>query len=207
MSPKTNEKLISRAIEILNSGGIVVFPTDTAFGVGCRIDKEKAIERLFRIRNRPLNQAVPVLVDSIEMAKDYLLPLPKEVEDTMKKYWPGALTIVYPCQTKKVPSLVRGDGKTLGVRMPDHKIPLQLISATGGSAFGGKVVGVPILGPSANFHGAPTPYKFKDLNQDFLKLVDLVIPGECKIGLASTVVDCSQKPWKIIRQGTVRLKL
>jgi len=196
MFQKTNEKLISRAIEVLNAGGILIFPTDTAFGVGCRTDKEKAIERLFKIRNRPFNQAVPVLVDSIEMAKEYLLPLPKEVEDLMKKYWPGALTIVFPCKTSKVPSLVRGGGRTLGVRMPDHPVPLQLI----------KVLGVPILGTSANFHDAPTPYKFKDLNQDFLKLVDLVIPGECKIGLASTVIDCSEKAWKIIRQGTIKLK-
>jgi len=197
MFQKSNEKLISQAIEILSAGGIVVFPTDTAFGIGCRIDKEKAIERLFEIRNRPTSQAVPVLVDSIGMAKEYLLPLPKEVEDLMKKCWPGALTIVFPCKASKVPSLVRGGGRTLGVRMPDHPVPLQLI----------KVLGVPILGTSANFHDAPTPYKFKDLNQDFLKLVDLVILGECKIGLASTVIDCSEKAWKIIRQGTIKLKI
>ena len=197
MSRKTNEKLISRAIEILNAGGIVVFPTDTAFGVGCRINNKKAIGRLFEIRNRPTSQAVPVLVDSIEMAKDYLLPLPEEIVGLMKKYWPGALTIVFPCKTSKVPSMIRGGGKTLGVRIPDHPIPLQLI----------KVLGVPMLGTSANFHDAPTPYKFKDLNKEFLKLVDLVIPGKCKIGLASTVIDCSEKAWKIIRQGTIKLRI
>lgn len=197
MSQKTSEKLISCAIEMLNAGGIVVFPTDTAFGVGCRIDNKRAIERLFKIRKRPPTQAVPVLVDSIKMAKDCLLPFPKNIENLMKNYWPGALTIVFPCKTSKVPSRVRGGGKRLGVRMPDHKIPLQLIRA----------VGVPIVGTSANFHGMSTPYKFKDLNKEFLKLVDLVIPGECKIGLASTVVDCSEKPWKIIRQGTVRIKI
>lgn len=196
MSQKISEKLLSQAIEILNAGGIIVFPTDTAFGVGCRIDREKAIERLFRIKKRPLNQPVPVLIDSIKMAKEYLSPLPNEVERLMKKHWPGGLTIVYLCQTKKVPPLVRGGGKTLGVRMPDHQLSLQLI----------KAVDVPILGPSANFHNDATPYKFEDLDKDFLKLVDFVIPGECKIGLVSTVIDCSEKAWKIIRQGAVEIE-
>lgn len=195
MSWEINGKFLFQAVEILNAGGILIFPTDTAFGIGCRMDKKKAIERIFKIRKRPKNQAVPVLVSSIEMAKKYLLPLPKEVEDLMKKYWPGALTIVYPCQIKKVPFLVRGRGKTLGVRMPNHQVPLQLI----------KLVKVPILGPSANFHDQPTPYKFEDLDKNLLKLVDLVIPGQCQVGLVSTVIDCSQKPWKIIRKGAIKI--
>ena len=193
MFQKTNEKLISQAVEILNQGGIVVFPTDTVFGVGCRLDKPKAIQRLFKARNRPKNQATPVLVDSILMVQNYLLPLKPKVESLMKKYWPGALTIICPCQIKRVTSLVRGGGRTLGVRIPNHQVPLQLI----------KLTGVPLLGPSANFHGGLTPYQSKELDQDFLKLVDLVIPGECQTGLASTVVDCSKEPWQIIRQGTI----
>ena len=112
-----------------------------------------------------------------------------------RQYWPGALTIVFPCQTDKVLGLVRGGGQTLGTRMPNHGIPLQLI----------KPLEVPILGPSANFHHAPTPYKFEDLDKEFLKLVDLVIPGECEVGLVSTVLDCSEEPWKILRQGAIRL--
>lgn len=92
-----------------------------------------------------------------------------------------------------VPSLVRGGGRTLGVRIPNHEIPLSIINS----------IGVPILGPSANFHGKPTPYKYKDLDPEFLKMVDYVIPGECPVGMASTVIDCSIKPWKIIRQGKI----
>lgn len=188
---------LEKAIEILQRGGIIIFPTDTAYGIGCRIDDERAVERLFRIRKRPQNQAVPILVSSIEMAQKYLQPLSKEVKELMKKYWPGGLTIVYPCQTNKIPSLVRGDGETLGVRAPDHEVPLSLI----------RTLNVPIVGTSANFHGDRTPYKFKDLDQNLLKEVDLVIKGECLKGKASTVIDCSRKPWKILRQGAVKLKL
>jgi len=195
MFPKINEKLLSKAVEILNQGGIVVFPTDTAFGVGCRLDKTKAIQRLFEIKNRPTNQPIAILVNSTEMAKDYWLSLPRKVKKLMNKFWPGGLTIVYPCREDKVPSLVRGGKKNLGVRMPDHEIPLQLI----------KAVGVPLATTSANFSGQPTPYKFEDLGLDFLDLVDLFIPGKCPVGLVSTVIDCSQKPWKILREGVVKI--
>ncbi len=195
MIPKINEKLITSAIKIFKQGGIVVFPTETAFGIGCRLDSPQSIERLFEIRKRPLNQATPVLVDSLEMAQDYLLPLKEDVKNLMGKNWPGALTVIYPCLLDKVPSLVRGGGETLGVRAPNHQTILEII----------KEVGVPILGPSANFHGLSTPYRFEDLDKEFLKLVDFVLPGECQVGLASTVVDCSISPWNIIRQGSVNV--
>lgn len=188
---------IERAVQILRQGGIVIFPTDTAFGIGCRIDGEKTIEKLFKIRERPLSQATPVLVDSIYMAQQYLKPIPKEVKEKLiDRYWPGALTIILPCLKEKVPTLVRGGSVTLGVRMPDHQIVLEII----------KNIGVPILGPSANFHGKATPFCFQDLDKELLKLVDFVLEGECGIKQPSTVIDCSVKPWKMLRQGAVRIE-
>jgi len=187
---------LHKAIEVLKKGGIVIFPTDTAYGIGCRIDCEGAVKRLFEIRKRPTSQAVPVLVDSIAMAKKYLVsPISDNVRHLMEKYWPGGLTIVYPCKTEKIPYLVRGGTNKLGVRMPNHKLVLDLI----------KSVRVPILGPSANFHGFPTPYDCEDLDKKLVKLVDYVIKGECSKKQVSTVVDCSDVPWKILRSGAVKL--
>jgi len=192
------EAEIAKAVKILNGGGIVIFPTDTAFGIGCRIDNLESVKKLFRIRKRPELQPVLVLVNSIEMAQNYLMPLDLRVKKLMEKYWLGALTIVYNCQIAKVPTLVIGGGKTLGIRMPNHSLILELI----------KEVGVPILGPSANFHGGKTPYKFEDLNPELVKSIDYVIPGQTNnFGTPSTVVDCSVSPWKILRQGTVKLKI
>ena len=187
-----SEKL-QQAIEIVKKGGVVIFPTDTAFGVGCRMDNEQAVDKLFKLRQRPETQAVPVLVSSIEMAQKYLLTIGDDVKKLMKTYWPGALTIVLPCKTKMVPRLVRAGGQTLGVRMADHLVPLSIINS----------IGVPILGPSANFHGRPTPYKYEELDKEFINQVDYVVSGECPVGMVSTVVDCSVKPWKIIRQGAI----
>ena len=187
---------IKKAIEILRGGGIVIFPTDTAFGVGCRIDDEKAIERLFAIRKRPETQPTPVLIDTVRMAQNYLLPIPKAVIDKLiEPYWPGALTIILPCLIEKVPELVRGGGITLGVRIPNHPIARTLI----------RELGLPILGPSANFHGEKTPYEMHDLDPEFTKMVDLVVPGESIIKKTSTVIDCSKKPWKVVREGGLKL--
>lgn len=187
---------IDQAVEVLKGSGIVIFPTDTAIGIGCRIDRENAVKRLFRIRRRPKTKAVPVLFSSVDMVRKYVFKIPQDVENLMKKYWPGALTIILRCNRVKVPSLVRGGGQTLGVRIPNHKIILRIISS----------VGVPVLGPSANFSGENPPFKFEDLNPKLVNLVDYVLNTEASLaGNVSTVIDCSTKSWKVIREGAVKI--
>lgn len=187
---------VKKAIEILNQGGIIIFPTDTAFGIGCRIDDTNAVDRLFKIRRRPVTQAVPVLVDGAKMSLPYLDNPSLIVRRMMLEYWPGGLTIVAPCHKNLIYSPIRGGSNTVGLRMPNHEVPLAIINE----------VGVPILGPSANFHGSPTPYSLEDLDSKLIKLVDFVVAGKCQVGNISTVVDCSVVPYKIIRQGAVKLK-
>ncbi len=185
---------INLAIEILKQGSIVIFPTDTAFAIGCRIDNEKSVERLFALRKRSADKAVPVLVSSLEMAREFWMePISSTVSDFTHSYWPGAVTIVYTAQKGKIPSLVLGGGETIGLRMPNHEIALNLITG----------VGVPLVGTSANFAGEKTPYNLADLNPELVKLVDLVVPGECSLKKASTVIDCTIDPAKIIRQGAI----
>lgn len=186
---------IVKAIKIVRDGGIVIYPTDTAFGIGCRIDRPDAVDRLFKLRKRPMIQAMPVLVSSIDMALPYFDAPSNIVRHLMKTYWPGALTIVAGCKKDLIYSPIRGGGDTIGLRMPNHETTLEII----------KGVGVPILGSSANFHGAPTPYRFEDLDPELIKLVDGVLQGKSVVKQASTVVDCSVDPYRIIRQGAVRV--
>ena len=191
-------KQIEEAVKVLNNGGIIIFPTDTAFGIGCRIDNEEATARLFKIRNRPTNQPTPILVNGLEMVKEYADFVPEEViQNLINPFWPGALTIVLKAKINKVPLLVRGGTETVGVRMPGQLAMLELI----------KSVGVPILGPSANFHGAPTPYDFSSLDPKLTSLVDYVIEGECSVKNTSTVVDCTKTPWEILRRGAIQVKI
>jgi len=192
------ELKILEAVNIFNQGGIVIFPTDTAFGIGCRIDHVDSIDRLFEIRRRDPKKATPVLVSSIEMAQEFLQPIDEKIRsNVLEKYWPGGLTVVLEAKSSQVPEKVRGGSNTLGVRMPNHPALLQLIEK----------VSVPILAPSANFSGESTPYSMQDLDKSLLKLVDYVLPGKTYTQQASTVIDCSVTPWKVLRKGAVDIKL
>lgn len=189
-------KDIEKAVKILRNAGIIIFPTDTAFGIGCRIDNEKAVSRLFEIRKRPKNKAVSILVSSIDMAREYVEEIPQDVEDLMKKYWPGALTIILKSRKGAILNLVLGGGETIGIRMPNHPAILKIIER----------VGIPILGPSANFSSQKTPYSLEDLDRKLVSLISFVLKGETKgLKMASTVIDCSKKPWKILREGSVKI--
>lgn len=192
-----NTNDLQEAIDILKQGGLVIYPTDTAYGVGCRIDDVSAVNRLFEVKKRPTTQAVPVLVNSIDMALAYFHRPSYIVRHIMKKYWPGGVTIVAYCKKGSVYSPICGKTNKIGLRIPDHEVPLTLI----------KAAGVPILGPSANFHGQKTPYLREDLDPAFIACVDKVIIGSCPVGQVSTVVDCSVNPYKIIRQGAVEIKI
>jgi L-threonylcarbamoyladenylate synthase len=189
---------ILQAVKVFNDGGIVIFPTDTAFGIGCRMDNEEAIERLYKIRKRPVTQAASLLVADESMAAEYVRDIPKKVRESLiKPFWPGGLTIVLDSRQEKISELVRGGGSTIGVRMPDHDVLLTVI----------RQVGVPILGPSANFHGEKTPFSIQDLDPELIKKVDYVLQGSCKQEKASTVIDCTVTPWNILREGSVMLAL
>ena len=186
-------KDLEQAIKVLKKGGIVIFPTDTAFGIGCRIDRQSSVERLFKIRRRPKLKATPVLFESIDQVLDYVLSIDPKALDLMRKHWPGALTIVLPAKLSKVPELVRGGGGNIGVRIPDHIDTLSLIRG----------VGVPILGPSANIHGEATPFSESELNRKLISKVDFVLSGETKLSLASTVIDCTKTPFRVLRLGAI----
>lgn len=188
-------KTTDEAIAILRGGGIIIYPTDTAFGIGCRIDNSVAVKRLFALRRRPVAQAMPVLVSSQRMAEQLLRSPSYIVRHLMKTYWPGGVTIVAPCKKSLIPSPVRGNGDTVGLRMPDHETALAIIRG----------VGVPITGSSANFHGEPTPYRPEDLDPELIALVDGVVDGTCPVQQASTVIDTTSFPPKILRRGAVRV--
>ena len=184
-----------QAIEVFKSGGIVIFPTDTAFGIGCRLDRKQSIEKVFEIRRRPEEKAVLALVGSLEMAEEYV-EIPTDVKEKLiNKYWPGGLTIILPCNTEKVPAVARANGQTLAVRFPNHPELASVINK----------VGVPIIAPSANYSGEPTPLSLSEVDQTLLGKVDFIMSGVCTLKGVSTIVDCSVVPWKVVRQGVVQI--
>ncbi|KKR76430.1 MAG: SUA5 protein [Candidatus Levybacteria bacterium GW2011_GWA2_40_8] len=150
------------------------------------------LKQAVRIK-RPESQATPVLFESIGEVSEYVSQIPPKALSLMEKYWPGALTIILSAKTRKIPRLVRGGGQTIGVRIPNHSITLEMI----------RRVGVPILGPSANFHGEPAPFRLEDLDKNLISKVDYILAGETKLRKPSTVIDCTVFPFRVLRLGGV----
>lgn len=186
-------KEVEKAIKYLKNGKIGIFPTDTAFGIGCRMDDEEAVRRVYKIRNRPEEKALLVLVSSLQMAEEYVFIGDEVREKLINKYWPGGLTLILRCNEEIVPGIVRAGGETLAVRMPGHEVLRNIIEK----------VGVPIVAPSANFSGYPTPLKLSEVDKKLQNMVDFVLSGVCTMKGVSTIIDCAKKPWITVRQGVL----
>lgn len=189
------DKEVKKVIEVFKNGGIVIFPTDTSIGIGCRIDIVDSVKRVFDIKKRDYNKPLMALVDSVQMAEKYV-SIPKNVrEEILNKYWPGGLTVFFKCNLERVPSIVHSGTKTLAVRLPAHDEIRNII----------KEVGVPIIATSANFSGSSTPYSLPEVDKELLSKADFVLNGECTFKKQSTIIDCTVTPWKVIREGAVKI--
>jgi L-threonylcarbamoyladenylate synthase len=176
---------IKKAAEILKSGGIIIYPTDTVFGVGCLYNQKPAVERIYKLKKRKQSLPMPMLIGSLEQLGKMEVQLNVTAKWLIDKYWPGQLTII----------LKNSSGQNVGFRMPNYPALIELIN----------FVNVPIIGTSANFHGHQPVKNSKDLDKNFIKQVDYILPGESLLGVESTVVDCTVSPFKIIRQGAIDL--
>lgn len=186
---------MQEVIEKFKKGKVGIFPTDTAYGIGCRMDNEDAVKRIYDIRHRPAEKSLLVLVSSVEMANKYVY-IEKEVEkELINKFWPGGLTIIFKCKKGKVLPIVNAGKDTLAVRLPNHPVLKKIINE----------VGAPIVAPSANFSGEDTPIAFSDVDPHLMQKVDFVINGVCTIKGISTIIDVTTQPWKVVRKGVVEI--
>lgn len=174
---------ISRAAEVLKKGGVVIFPTDTVYGIGCTVTSKLGEARIKRIKHT--HQQFPVLIDSFqELHKLAVVTGPAQM--LIDKYWPGPLTLLLESKHNR---------QKIGIRMPKDENIRELISK----------VGSPIFATSANFHTSPTPKTYEELDSKFKELADFVLIGECTEKEESTIVDVTVVPHKIIRLGAAKL--
>jgi L-threonylcarbamoyladenylate synthase len=200
MKKKEKSKLkkdLEKAAEILKKGGVVIFPTDTFYGIGCRMDDEEVIERVYKIKQRPRNQPTLVVISDLVQLKKFAKKIPQNAKKLIKKYWPGPLTLVLRCRVEKIPKILRGGKDTLAFRLPNYPLLISLV----------KKVGVPILAPSANFKGEKPPKNFADIDKNFAKQVDFILRNNGLLGIESTIIDCTKSPPKILRQGALQISV
>ena len=191
-----NVKNISRAVEVLKEGGVVIFPTDTVWGVGAIVSSKKGVEKLYEIKKRESHKPTVILVSNIDMANKYGV-ISEDARRLAEKYWPGALTIIMKARENKVPALVRGGRKTVGLRVGDSVVVQELIEG----------VGEGIVAGSANFAGKRAPERKGELDERLVNQVNLVVEGKTGRQAASTVVDTTVRPWQVLRQGPVKLEV
>ncbi|MCS6862647.1 MAG: L-threonylcarbamoyladenylate synthase, partial [Abditibacteriales bacterium] len=179
------------AVEVLQSGGVVIFPTDTVYGIGCDALHTAAVEKVFQIKGREAGKPLPVLVASVGDLPRLVRTVPPVARKLMEKFLPGGVTVVLP-KRASVPDIVTAGTETIGVRIPDHPVTLALL----------RLSGVALTAPSANFSGEPPPRRVADMPMSLLEQVDVVIDdGDAPGGVPSTVVDMTSSPPRILRAG------
>ncbi len=185
---------INKAAQVIKSGGIVAFPTETVYGLGASALDENAVRRIFSLKGRPKDNPLIVHVESTVAARD-IAAFNDMAEKLAEAFWPGPLTMVL--NNKGVSAAVTAGLDTVAVRMPDCDAALSLISASG----------VPIAAPSANTSGSPSPTCAAHVERDFGEQLMILDAGECGIGVESTVVDLTREIPVILRPGAVTIEM
>ena len=186
----TKLKEVARTIK---QGGVVVFPTETVYGIGANGLSENAVKRIYEVKQRPLNKPISLLVNGTDMINEIAQDITDLEKALIKEFFPGPLTIILK-KKDIVPNIVTANSNTVGVRMPSNEIALKLI----------EYAGVPIATPSANISGKPSGTNMEDIMKDFEGKVDYFIDdGPSKIGISSTIVQVIDGVPHILRQGKI----
>jgi len=185
---------LTRAAELLKSGRVVAFPTETFYGLAVAALAARAVRELFTLKGRPEAKPILVLVDSVAMAEAVAV-VGELARDLMTRYWPGALTLVLPARDVVPTEITAGTG-TIGVRLSSHPVAVALVRA----------FGAPITAPSANPTGAAPATSAAAVLDYFPEMLDLVLDGGATAGgPPSTVLDATFAPPRVIREGAVRV--
>ena len=193
--PSTDEKTLEEAAGILRAGGLVVIPTDTVYGVAGNAYLPEAVERIYHVKERPKDKAIPLLLADSEQVQDVASDIPPEACRLMEAFWPGGLTIILP-KSPRLPDVVTAGGATVALRMPDHPFVLALIRA----------LGAPLAVTSANVSGHPPATTAREALHELGGRVALMVDGGmCSGGVPSTVLDLTVSPPWVLREGAVSL--
>ncbi len=191
-----NVKDIKVCAEVIRSGGLVAFPTETVYGLGANAYDREAVKKIFIAKNRPPDNPLIVHICDFKQLENIVTEIPDKALRLVKNAWPGPLTIILP-KHSSVPDEVTAGLDTVAVRMPAHPVALKLIELSG----------VPIAAPSANLAGRPSPTTPSHVIQDLYGRVDIIIDaGETFFGVESTIINLLTEPPTLLRPGPLPIE-
>ena len=188
-----NEKIIEQIVAVLKKGGIIIYPTDTVYGMGCDITNQKAIEKIAKLRGmKPEKANFSFICYDLSHISDYIKPIDNTIFRVLKKALPGPFTFIFNANNH-VPKLLSSNKKTVGIRVPDNNIARQIV----------KMLGNPILSTSIHDEDDIIEYTTDPelIFEKYQDKVDLVVDGGYGDNVASTVIDCTSGEFEVIREG------
>jgi L-threonylcarbamoyladenylate synthase len=192
-SQKPETEIIKEAAAVIKQGGVIVFPTRCLYGLGADAMNPDAVERIIEIKQRPQDNPILVLIDSDNQLEMLVEKIPSAADAIMEAFWPGRVTLVFDARDTLPDSLTAQSGK-IGVRLPGHPVAAAMVRQVKG----------PLTGTSANLSGRPGCYRLPDLDPQIAGQVDLILDaGTLQGGVGSTVVDVTEEPPRILREGQV----
>ena len=184
-------RLIKQVVECLKDGGVIIYPTDTIYGLGCDIKQQKAIEKICSIKNiDPQKAQLSFICRDLSQLSDYTKSIDKPLNRMLKNYLPGPYTFILPA-SKQVPKILQSKKSTIGLRIPDNVICQHILEALGN----------PILSTSLPGEMVEDNTDPEIIYEQFEHLVDFVIDGGIGGMVPSTIIDCTTADWSITRQG------
>lgn len=189
-----NHSSYTQAVDILNAGEVVAFPTETVYGLGADATNEQAVKKIFEAKGRPSDNPLIVHIGTKQEVEYYIEDIPEFAKKCMDLFWPGPLTLVMYVKPNVLAKSVTAGLQTVGIRMPDHPVALQLL----------KQIKKPLAAPSANRSGKPSPTEALHVEEDLQGYIPYILDGgSTGIGLESTVLDVTHVPPVILRPGGV----
>lgn len=188
------EKSYAQAVDLLNNGEVVAFPTETVYGLGAVATNEKGVKKIFEAKGRPSDNPLIVHIGTIEEVSNYIEEIPENARVLMDAFWPGPLTIIMKTKQGLLAPSVTAGLATVGMRMPNHEVALELL----------RKLKKPVAAPSANRSGKPSPTKAIHVEEDLQGRIPMILDGGATgIGIESTVLDVTVTPPVILRPGGV----
>ena len=184
---------LEEASNIIKTGGTVIFPTETVYGLGANAEDDNSVKKIFEAKGRPSDNPLIVHIDDFSKIDKYVKCVTENAKKLADAYWPGPMTIILE-KKDVISDLVSAGLNTVGIRIPSNKVALEFL----------KYCNLPIAAPSANISGSPSPTNSKHVIDDMKGRVDAIICGEnCEVGVESTVIDCTGDIPVILRPGGI----